>query len=147
MNQHLSDILSEIVEPVARQMGGVNEFLSTEDSLSMVDQLNDALAEAEEMMGTTMMKEDLHIVGADVKSLYPSLDAHRTGEAVRKEIICSSVEFMDLEWKEMARYLALTSDDFQHKSWGVDHLVPRRRFNHRSMPGITGVDPLSANFQ
>ena len=144
MNRNISDILSEVLEPVARQMEGVNEFLSTEESLNMVDQLNTALGRAEEA-GHPCNKEDLCIVGADVKALYPSLDAYTTGETIRREIIRSPIEFTDLEWKEMARYVAFTSDPHQHKSWGVHHLIPKRRFKYGRRPGITGADPLSAD--
>ena len=51
---------------------------------------------------------------ADAEALYPSLDPNICARVVREETLKSNLE-VDGNWQEMARYLAMTSNPWEHK--------------------------------
>ena len=61
---------------------------------------------------------------------------------VREEVIKSPMEVEEFNWQEMARYLALTSDPWQHTAWKVKKFIPTRRYVKGPVPGVTFVGPL-----
>ena len=61
-------------------------------------------ARSEEIQDKT---KPMEIVGADVESLYPSLDDKTVADLVYKAIIESEIKFANVNYKEAVRYLAL----------------------------------------
>ena len=47
-----------------------------------------------------------------------------------------------ISWKEMARYLAMSSEPWKQKLWGAREMIPDTRFTKGPSPGITGAGPL-----
>ena len=137
MNLNLNDILSDILEPLTRAMES-DEMISTEDALHLVDTLNKDFEKHE----SDDTQRDAVLTATDAAALNPSLSAQETARVVREEVTNMDFNMDQFNWQEMARYLALTSDPFQHKRWGVKDLIPDRRFTKGRSPGITGEGPL-----
>ena len=60
------------------------------------------------------------LIAAGAEALYPSLDPNICAKVVRKEVLNSDMQVDNCNLQEMARYLAMTSDPFEHKQWKVD---------------------------
>ena len=83
------------------------------------------------------------IVGADVVSLYPSLDAEESSEAVREEVENSKVEFDNVNWEEATTYIAINNNRYEARKMKVDDLIPVRRYKKGPKPTIRGEDSKS----
>ena len=121
MNVFLSDILSEVLEPVAENIGA-NEVCSSEDLLNTIDQVNKKL----EALKNTKESEEIVLLAADAEALYPSLKRDTCAKICAEEIQNSSLDFQDINWKEMTRYLYLNMTESVQKQWKVDRWIPRR---------------------
>ena len=91
---------------------------------------------------TESLKEDFQdfskpmvIVGSDVISLYPNLDTDKIAENMG-EIKWSNIDLM-----EGARYLALNWSEEQVRSSSLRRVIPRRRKNKGTGPGMRGEGP------
>ena len=71
MNVHLSNIISEVLEPLAERVG-TNEIISSEDLLSKVDKVNKQL-QTMHAEGKAEELNNMVLIGADAEALYPSL--------------------------------------------------------------------------
>ena len=168
MNLHLNDVLSEVLEPLSRCMPSITlEAISTEHTLNLVDELNNNLRRAEENEEEEVpntesggdeheQEEEQAVGGADVrlkqdqpvltafdaKSLYPSLDTTKTAKVVREETMKANINLEGMSWREMARYLALTTDPWQQKAWNVAKYIPTRKNSKGGRPGIHGKEAL-----
>ena len=114
MNLHLNDIVSDILEPLARNMEENEEFISTEDALALVDSLN------KEFKNKELSKSQVEAVltASDAKALYPSLDASESAKIVREEVAAMDFSMEGFNWKEMARYIAMVAEPWQWRQWG-----------------------------
>ena len=112
-----------------------DEVISSEQLLNLVDTLNEDLQK--EPRG-----DMIELTAYDAKALYPSLDTEVTAKAVRQEVLQSKIQFEGLNPKEMARYLAVTSDPWEQKAWGVRSLIPTRRYTKGVTPTITSSEAL-----
>ena len=143
MNLHLNDIVSDILEPLARNMEGNEEFISTEDALAFVDALNNDFKNKE----LTKAQVEAVLTASDAEALYPSLDAYECAKVVREEVAKMDFNMDGFNWKEMARYLAMTSEGWQWRQWCVRDLIPWRRYSKGPSPGITGSGPLGKDIE
>ena len=84
------------------------------------------------------------LVGTDVESLYPSLVIKRVVEEVREAVYESKIVFEEVDYLEMSRYVALNWSAAQCKSSELRRILPRRRHNQGSRPGLRGEGPLGA---
>ena len=75
------------------------------------------------------------IVGSDVESLYPSLDALMVADIVFKE---SEVKFEGICYQEAVRYIALNSSEQECKMSALRGVLPKRRKLGGTRPGVTG---------
>ena len=113
----LSNTLSEIVEAVCMSVENPYEVVSSEDMLSRVEECSQKIEKIMEQNDDNMyldrlyadgVTEDLNfrqdseeynwesdymMLGTDVKALFPSLSATKTGEAVRKQISKSPIKW------------------------------------------------------
>jgi hypothetical protein len=84
------------------------------------------------------------IVGSDVESLYPSLDADQVAEIVRDAVMRSRITFDGVHYQEGARYIVLNSSEKECRSGPLKRILPRRRFVNGTRPGVTGAGPMGA---
>ena len=75
------------------------------------------------------------IVGTDVVNLYPSLRVDKVVEAVRRAVVDTEVKFDELDYLEMARYVALNWPESKCRSSPLGRILPRRKYNHGTRPG------------
>ena len=85
-----------------------------------------------------------HIIGADVVSMYPSLDAVAASKLVYEAVLESKVEFKGLNHKEVITYLALNMNITEARHAKIAHLLPKRRSRRGRRPLITGKQAMAA---
>ena len=91
---------------------------------------------------TGRQDDEVIIVGADAKVLYPSLKADKTARVVKKVAMETEVKIEGVNYKEVARYIAMCSSKTEIKMSGLNRVLPVRRFNKGTTPGVTGNGPL-----
>ena len=88
---------------------------------------------------------DLLLLGADVKALFPSLDCKEVAKEVMKELLETEMKIDEVDWKELATYLAMNLDQKQVDALPVRRLIPVRRYSRGPRPGCTGKDARDRN--
>ena len=86
----LGELLSDILEPVAKARPRQWEAQSTEEVLRNIRDTNQVLLQRQ--------VSELMVGSMDVKSLYPSIDQRIGPELVAKEIMESSIEFESVNY-------------------------------------------------
>ena len=113
----LSNTLSEIVEAVCMAVEDPYEVVCSEDMLSRFDALNERINEIMNLHDDNMYLDRLYedgatvehnnvsddieysweseymLLGTDVKALFPSLSAKKTGQSVRKQFSKSKIQW------------------------------------------------------
>ena len=84
------------------------------------------------------------VVGTDVESLYPSLIIKSVVEEVRSAVYEFNVVFEEVDYLEMARYLALNWSEAECRRSSLGRILPRRRKAQGSRPGLKGEGPQGA---
>ena len=84
----------------------------------------------------------IQIVGSDVAALYPSLEAVEVAKIVYNAIMETQVKFSGVNYMEACRLIALTSTEQECRLSKLKRILPRRRSNKGTRPGITGEDPM-----
>ena len=105
--------------------------VSTEDVLNV---LEDAEEEVERL-------GDKVVVGsADVKALYPSLDAVTTAKICGDLVARSGVKVKGFKPEDAALYIAATHTQEEIDEAGLTNLIPKRRHHKGARPGVTSSD-------
>ena len=81
------------------------------------------------------------IMGSDVVSLYPNLDTNKVAERVREAVLKSEVIWENFDYLEGARYLALNWTAEQCRGSRLRKILPWRRSNKGTRPGVRGAGP------
>ena len=174
MNVHLSNIISPYLDALADEMPDTMEAISSEDCLSRIDRFNknfDSGGNAEKISfqqtgdveyGTDeeefmdpediieaqkdekKQHESIVICGADVCSMFPSLDAKHTAKLVKEAAIESEIKFEGIDYKEVATYLAINLRSWEARKDGFYKLLPRRKYRTGQKPTITGKSAAGA---
>ena len=155
---HFSNILSEFLEAIANAMRNSIEVISSEDLISKINEYNEELAEevkkeiekSEDASRTcshpeptsTKFEQEAVIIGADAKCLYPSLLGKHTGRIVREAAIKTDLKTEGINYKEMARYVAMEAEEFDVNALKLGRIIPKRRYRKGCKPGVTGVEPM-----
>ena len=84
------------------------------------------------------------IIGSDAVSLYPIMTKQEAADEVAEAVMESNLKWEGVNWKEATRYMVLGRDEKWCRSSNLLCVLPRRRYNHGSRPGLTGVGPLGA---
>ena len=84
------------------------------------------------------------IIGRDAVSLFPSLTKQESADEVAEAVLESDMIWNGINWKEAVRFLALGRDDTWCRSSKLRKLLPWRKSNKGSRPGLKGVGPLGA---
>ena len=106
-----------------------------EDLERMVDS-RDALEEDLQDFSIPMV-----IIGGDVVSLYPNLDVDIVVDRIRDEILRTDLEFNNVDYLEATRYLVLNWTIEQARNSNLRRVLPVRRKNRGTKPGIRGEGP------
>ena len=92
--------------------------------------------------------EDLHnfslpmvLIGSDVASLYPSLDAAKVAELVYEAVMRSELKWTNLDYVEATRYLAMNWSEEQCNRSKLRRVLPTRRSKQGTRPGVRGTGP------
>ena len=100
------------------------------------------------LLGTEVLHEDLQdvsspmvIIGTDVVNLYPSLDIKKVVGNVGEAILDSKITWQEIDFLEGARYIALNWSEEKCRSSGLKRVLPTRRYNMGSRPGLKGEGP------
>ena len=68
---------------------------------------------------------------------FPNLDIDQTADEVKLEIMESKVELKGVNVDEVGLFLACAMTQKEVDKEGLTHVVPRRRFNQGTRPGLT----------
>ena len=113
----LTSRASHILSRILAQLGpGRTTIHSTEELLKVFEEVNEGDIDPRWAIGSL-----------DVKSLYPSLDIPTCARVVGERLYKSKLEFVGLDWKEIALYIRyhMTDDELRHR--GVLNLCPTRK--------------------
>ena len=98
---------------------------------------------------TEVLSEDLQdfstpmvAIGSDVVSMYPNLDVDLVVDMIGEEVKKSGVKWTNVDWLEAARYLALNWTEVECRSSPLRRILPYRRKNRGTRPGVTGAGPM-----
>ena len=85
------------------------------------------------------------IIGSDAVSLFPSLTKQESADEVANAVLESDLKWEGINWKEAVRFLALGRDDVWCRSSKLRRVLPWRRSNKGTRPGLKGAGPLGAD--
>ena len=129
----LSNLLSDVVESVANATEDPFEVISSEDLLSRVENFNKKLEELRLEKGTDWdWRQDFMLIGSDVVSLFPSLSAEKTAEAVRNQILKSKMTWQNIDYDWIRLYLHL-NEKLVDNIDKIKHLLPCKKKNRRGV--------------
>ena len=115
------------------------EVISTEDYLNRLTECNRRLGQE-----WTEGEELVHI-GADVKALFPSLSAQRSGRIVREVVLESDLKFEGVDYRAAAMLVMYGMDLFEIRRLGLENIITRRRFHMGQRPGVTSKEALGGD--
>ena len=124
-NRRLSHLISIILKEIYKDENSVCS--STEEMIAAVDEVNERGIDSTYIIGS-----------ADVKALYPSLDIEFTIEVVCDMFNRSKVNIKNVNYKEVALYIALNRTDEEIRNKGLSHICPKRKYRRGPRPNITG---------
>ena len=87
-------------------------------------------------------EKELVFIGGDVCALYPSSTAGLAGKAVREAILQSEVSFEGIDFKELAKYIAINASEYEVAQSGLRRVVPVRAKRRGAKPGMKGAGVL-----
>ena len=126
----IGELLSDIIEPIARTQEDSTEAQSTEELLSKIKEANVRLQSPE------MLQKEVMVGSMDVTALYPSIDQVSSAKIVREEYLRSDIEVENIDWRAASLYLALTVDRQELVREGIAHIVPRRKDGRGRKPTV-----------
>ena len=134
----LSNILSEVVEAVANSIENPFGVISSEDMLSRVLECNRKIDEMQTAKGPEWeWKNEMVLLGSDVKSLFPSLTAVQTGKCVRKQFEKSSISWQNIDWELVTLYVKLNENYWRKEDLAdIKKYLPVRKSNIGRPPSI-----------
>ena len=94
------------------------------------------------------VEEPLVIVGADVEQLYPSMSKKQVAKLMEEAVINSSIKWVDLDYLEGCRLIALNKDEDWCRGSKLSRVLPRRRVKAGRKkaggrkPKVTGRGPM-----
>ena len=80
------------------------------------------------------MTKPIVIVGTDVESLYPSLEDDTVADLVSSAIMETDTKFMNIDYKEAARYIALNWTEQECRTSILRKVLPWRKCSQGSRP-------------
>ena len=125
---HLLGLLVTIVAREADTEGRMCE--SPEEIMEALEELN---KDAE-------TNKDITAGSLDVKALYPSLIGSRTAEIVGNMVANSEIEFENIDFNELCKYIAINATNVEIESKGMTEFIHTRKSNRGPKPGMTSEE-------
>ena len=126
----LSNMLSDIVESLCLSVKEPFEIISAEDLLARVDSFNREIKGEIEKDPNYDWRDEYILLGTDVKALFPSMSAERSGKAVRKQVEKSQIVWEEVDDMWLTLYIHL-NEQYCSNLDEIKHLLPRRRRGRR----------------
>ena len=82
------------------------------------------------------------IIGSDVESLYPSLDADQVAEIVYDAVMRATIAFEGVHYQEGCRYIVLNSSEQECMAGPLRRVLPRKRYVKGTRREVTGAGPM-----
>ena len=140
----LSNILSEVIESVGNSIENPFEVISSEDMLSRIVESNKKLEVMKAEKGENWdWREEMVLLGSDVKSLFPSLSAFQTGKAVRRQFEKSPINWENVDWKLVSLYVKIQEKYWEEKDLSDIKMYLPERISKAGRPpsiGTLGVE-------
>ena len=139
----LSNTLSEVVESVCNAVNTPFEVISSEDLLRRAQECNESLKELKDNNTDENWHwtQDYVLLGSDVKALFPSLSAKKTGIACRKQIEKSEISWENVNWRLVAMYVKLHENYWtENELKDVRLYLPKRKSIQGRPPSIGTID-------
>ena len=174
MGEPLATLLSNLVESLAMCMEDPFQVLSSEDLISKLEDYNKQVDEEGESQATTSTptsppKVPNHAVppkagcptnppqtpnpseqqpciflGADAIKLFPSLEQSQVAKLVAQAFLDSKMEMSEMNYKEVAKYVAVNWLEGRIKLEGLHRICPKRKKTRGRKPTITGKEQAKA---
>ena len=129
-NMILGNLMSTLLERVADSYNDANECINTETMCRGLDDANKAIFAAGE-------DPNKFTVGSiDAIALYPSLKVESTVKIIKQMVIESEVDFTDVCWQSLAKYLYIIYPPSVLQEEGVDKHIPLRYTNRGRKPTL-----------
>ena len=126
----LSGILSDMVESLCMAVDDPFEVISSEDLLARISEFNRDITEKIKEDKEYDWRDKYVLLGTDVVSLFPSMSAEKTGEAVRKQAEKTSMRWREIDEMWLSLYVRLNRDLCTNYE-EIEHLLPVRRRGRR----------------
>ena len=84
------------------------------------------------------------VIGSDAVSLFPSLTKQESADEAAEAVLESDMKWEGINWKEAVRFLVLGRDEAWCRSSKLRKILPWRKSNKGTRPGLKGVGPLGA---
>ena len=130
-NNILSWILAKVVGKVGEEAPESKSVSSTEEMQAKMMHLNTRLLGERRRVGIGSM---------DVVGLYPALEKAKVKEILKTMLMRTEVKVAEVNWKEVAVYIACTHGQEEIDLEGLQEVVPRWRYRPQgggNRPGIT----------
>jgi hypothetical protein len=137
-----------------RRQAGISrkklEFQPVEGNISISKEKAPRTKKGKKLLEAMMVERNLiqdksktmEVVGADVEALYPSLSEIQVAEIIYKAIMETEVGFRGINYLEGAKYIVLNSTAKECRISPLKRILPIRRHDNGTRPGITGEDPI-----
>ena len=123
-------MLSDVVESLCQSVREPFEIISSEDLLARIEGFNREIAAKLEIEPSYDWRNKYLLLGTDVKALFPSLSAKRTGRAVREQAEKSLIEWEEIDQKWLTLYIHL-NEKLCSNLEEIKYLLPWRREGRR----------------
>ena len=127
-NAQLCHLLSTVVSAIAMT---VDEELKT-----VCRSTEEMIHEIERVNATDDDNNDKVVISTDVERMYTSMEVDAVAEVAAEEFLSSNLE-IDLDWKEISLYLAVTHSSQELEQLGLGHVTHTRVHKTGRKPGIT----------
>ena len=131
MGVHISNTISDIVEGLANSLEGEFEVISSEDLKARLDEYNQELGSCRIPEGELRM-----ILGVDAIGLFPSLDTRKVARIVADNFLRSDLTVDNVDYLELAKYIALNWTEGRIKLEGLQRVCPTRKCRKGARPGL-----------
>ena len=119
-NSKFGHFLSLIINNFADSEENKNECMSSEEMRAAFEKFNEYEDD---------IREGCRIISMDVKALFPSMKWDDIISAVKEMILRSEMTIEDVDWGEVAKYIAVMVTQEEIDAEGLSHVIPKRKKN------------------
>ena len=117
-NSRVSTFLCKVINDFCEGVDEKHEVKSSEEMRSALEEFNENTDEEE--------RKKCKIMSFDVKSLYPSVTKRVAEQGIKELIMNSDMEVMNINYKEMSKYLFVMMAQEEIENEGLSEIMPKR---------------------